>query len=76
MTYPTSYWVYEDRPTNRVRIHKAACKFCNDGRGLHGSRLPDNEWHGPFETLENATDKALETGRSDIGGCGSCLPDL
>ncbi len=70
------YWVYEDRPTSRTRIHKSTCRFCNDGKGLHGSRLPDNKWHGPFESEENAIGIALDTGHSDISGCGSCLPDL
>ena len=40
------YWVYEDDPTNRVRVHKAICSRCNDGQGLKGSRHLDNRWHG------------------------------
>ena len=27
------YWVYEDGPTNRVRVHESTCNRCNDGRG-------------------------------------------
>ena len=37
-----TYWVYEDGPTNRVRVHMATCNRCNDGQGVRGSRLPDN----------------------------------
>ena len=71
-----TYWVYEDDPTNCVRVHKATCSFCNDGKGIKGSRLPDNRWHGPFETVQKACDKALSTGRLNIKGCGSCMRHL
>ena len=71
-----SYWVYEDNPTNRARIHKAECVYCNDGQGIKGSRLADNRWHGPFETLEEAVRRAKRTGRRDAKGGGCCLPSL
>ena len=32
-----NYWVYEDDPTNRVRIHKAACSRCKEGKGIRGA---------------------------------------
>lgn len=70
------YWVYEDDPTNRVRIHKSECRNCNDGQGIKGSRLTDNRWHGPFETQEEAIRQALGTGRRDAKGGGCCLPGL
>ena len=44
-----NYWVNEDDPTNRVRIHKAACSRCKEGQGMKRARLPDNRWHGPFK---------------------------
>ena len=69
-----SYWVYEDAPTSRARIHKAACRLCNDGRGLHGSRLPDNRWIGPLESVEVALEVALDTERRDIAECKFCRP--
>lgn len=71
---PITYWVYEDIPTSRTRIHKAACRFCNDGRGLHGSRLPDNRWIGPLESGEVALEVALDTERRDIAECKICRP--
>ena len=70
------YWVYEDHPTNRVRIHKAACSRCKEGQGIKGSRLPDNRWHGPFGTEQEAIKVALETGRRDAKGCWFCLRGL
>ena len=71
-----TYWVYEDDPTSSVRVHRATCGFCNDGRGLRGSRRPDNRWHGPFETEREAVTVALGTGRADVMGCRSCLRGL
>ena len=68
-----TYWVYEDDQTDRARVHKATCSRCNDGRGLKGSRLPDNRWHGPFGTEREAIDRALSTDRSDAKGCRFCL---
>ena len=71
-----SYWVYEDDPTNRVRVHQAKCRWCNDGKGTKGSRLADSRWQGPFNTEREAVEKALYCGRRDAAGCGSCLPVL
>ena len=68
-----TYWVYEDGPTNRARVHRATCNCCNDGKGVKGSRLPDNRWHGPFGTEQEAIDRALSTGRLDARGCWFCL---
>ena len=53
-----SYWVYE-YPTNRVRIHRATCSLCNSGRGMKGSRLPDNRGGGPLGTAQEDIDAAL-----------------
>ena len=71
-----TYWVYEDDPTNRVRVHRATCGYCNDGQGVKGSRRSDNRWHGPFGTKQEAIELALSTGRPDAGGCGSCLREM
>ena len=68
-----TYRVYEDDLTNRARIHKAGCNRCNDGRGIKGERLPDNRWHGPYRSKQEAINRALETGRQDARGCWFCL---
>lgn len=70
------YWVYEDDPTNRVRIHEASCRYCNDGRGRKVTRLPDNRWHGPFQSLRDAVEEVKALNRDDMAGCGACLPGL
>ena len=71
-----TYWVYEDDPTNRARVHKATCSRCNEGQGMKGSRRPDNRWHGPFGTVREATGYARSTGRPDAKGCWFCLRDI
>ena len=71
-----TYWVYEDDPTRIVRVHRAACTYCNYGHGSKGSRLQNNRWHGPFGTQQEAIDRAVSTGRHDVRGCRFCLPGL
>ncbi|MCY3646451.1 MAG: hypothetical protein OXH07_05720 [Chloroflexi bacterium] len=71
-----NWWVYEDDATSWARVHRAICAHCNDGRGHYGTRRPDNRWHGPFPTREEAIEKALSTGKRDVKGCGTCLPEL
>ena len=69
------FWVYENDPTNRARVHRADCKFCNHGDGVHGRRNPDKaRWHGPFTTIKAACDKMRCLGKKDSGGCGYCKP--
>lgn len=47
-----TYYVYEDDPTSTAKIHRADCCYCNNGRGIKDTRLSDNRWHGPFNTLQ------------------------
>ena len=72
----THQWVCEDDPTNRVRVRKAICSRCNDGRGLKGSHHLDNRWRGPFETEREAIECALNTGHTDARGCWFCLREI
>ncbi|MDE2695318.1 MAG: hypothetical protein OXH97_02215 [Chloroflexota bacterium] len=57
-------------------VHRAFRPHCNDGRGRYGTRRPDNRWHGRFPTRREAIDRALITGKRDVKGCGTCLPEL
>ena len=70
------FWVYENYPTNRARVHRGDCKFCNHGEGKgRGIRNPNNgRWHGPFDTVEAACDKMCCLDKKDSGGCGFCKP--
>ena len=69
------FWVYENYPTDRARLHRGDCGFCNHGKGVSGSGDPKNlRWHGPFATLKAACDKMDELGKKDSGGCYYCNP--
>ena len=68
------YWVYENYPTNKARVHEDSCGFCNYGEGVRVASLDNGQWHGPFESGEEAFAKAEATGRSDVRGCKSCAP--
>lgn len=70
-----SYYVYEDDPTSHVRVHVGSCTHCNKGKGRVPARLPDNRWHGPFDTLVSAQKFARELKRKDTDACPTCLPD-
>ena len=72
---PGGYWVYEDRPTSRARVHEGACRYCNHGDGMgHGRIEAENEWYGPFWSREDAFRRAGATGQRDVRGCGVCRP--
>ena len=69
------YWVYEDRPTSRARVHEGACRYCNHGEGMGKGRIEaENEWYGPFGSREDAFRRAGATGQRDVRGCGVCRP--
>ena len=69
------FWVYENDPTNRARVHRGDCQYCNHGDGVHGRRNPNKaRWHGPFTTIKAACDKMRCLGKKDSGGCGYCKP--
>ena len=69
------YWVYEDRPTSRARVHEGTCRYCNHGDGMGRGRIEaENEWYGPFWSREDAFRRAEATGQRDVRGCGVCRP--
>ena len=68
------FWVYEDDPTNRARVHRGDCRFCNHGKGVRTERDLNNRWHGPFSTCGDAFAAMRRLGKRDTGGCGACCP--
>ena len=69
------FWVYENDPTNRARVHKGDCGYCNHGEGIHGQGDSENaRWHGPFATIEAACDEMDDLGKRDSGACYFCDP--
>ena len=72
---PGGYWVYEDRPTSRARVHEGTCRYCNHGDGMGKGRIEaENEWYGPYGSREDAFRRAGATGQRDVRGCGVCRP--
>lgn len=69
-----AFWVYEDDPTNRARVHRGNCRYCNHGKGTRTKRLSDNRWHGPYSTSADAFATARRLGKRNTGGCGVCRP--
>ena len=69
--HPTFY-VYENRPTNRATIHAAECRSANYGRGVHNvGNTRNGRWLGPYESRETAYEVARGTGRK-VKSCARC----
>jgi tartrate dehydrogenase/decarboxylase/D-malate dehydrogenase len=66
------WWVYENLPRRRARLHVAECSFCNNGQGLHDSTAPTGRWYGPFTNVDAAIEQGLDTRAVDFAGCGVC----
>lgn len=64
------YWVFEDYPTNRARVHRASCGNCNDGRGKFGIECsPNCRWIGPYCSVAKAYEVAKSLNRNDTALC-------
>jgi hypothetical protein len=77
-----SYYVYEylllenNRGVVRAVVHKADCRWCNDGQGHPqnaGKRAGLRRWHGPYKTIAQARNAARQIGGKALA-CGHCLP--
>jgi hypothetical protein len=71
----STFWIYEIPVHQFSKIHRASCRFCNHGRGLHdrGTQAVAGTWLGPFESLEDALAAAEATGRL-VETCAVCAP--
>jgi len=72
------YWVYVDKPTKRVLLHKSTCGACNDGEGMHGHRDPKlNWWTDSFASRDDAWNYAQSEARklrTQPAVCSLCHP--
>ena len=67
------YWVYENYPNDKAIVHRASCSYCNRGAGIHRiGKTRNGEWHGPFDDVQDARDRARSTYRSDVRDCTIC----
>lgn len=70
---PDEWWVYENWPTNKALVHRAACSFCNSGTGTgRGTPGKHGRFLGPFESRDVALKVAAETGRARVDECRFC----
>jgi len=70
-----TYYVYDDLPTNSAKLHVSSCSYCNNGKGFQPNVTGMNtKWHGPFNTLQEAEEIAVGTGRKYIDKCKVCNP--
>ncbi len=67
-----AFWVYINDVRKRGAIHRASCRHCNYGRGLHGGGARENGYWRSFETRELANAFAKSTGYPDVKPCKTC----
>jgi hypothetical protein len=69
-----SYFVYENNPTDKTRIHYSDCPYCSDGLGCHNTTdTSHGRWKGPFPSYADARQAALATRRT-VSDCRHCRP--
>lgn len=70
------YWVFDNKNHKYATVHRAACVFCDHGRGLHrrGTRSAAASWLGPFDAFAEAMAAAKATRRKTVGRCKVCVP--
>jgi len=68
------WWIYEDFPVSKVRVHRGACVFCKHGEGIHPDKVIglNMKWWGPYTTKDEAWAVAQNLGRKDIDFCPFC----
>lgn len=69
------FWIYENWTHKRVRIHRAECGYCNNGRGTQATHSGRNDkWHGPYSNRSKAISEAVLLKQPDTKRCGTCDP--
>lgn len=75
------YFVFCDRVLKHIRIHKAACGACKNGKGMHGGKIEagrgDTYVWIPAPTYKEAHTiaEALPSAKNggEVKDCGLCL---
>ncbi len=68
------YYIYENWTHDYVRIHKAGCTLCNNGKGRGGKLTVKNGiWIGSFKDQQEAKFVASELKRKTVSKCSRCL---
>jgi hypothetical protein len=70
-----SYYVYDNWTINKARVHRGSCSYCNEGRGIHANPSGrSSRWHGPYDSVPKADQKARSLKREITDHCRSCVP--
>ncbi|GAB4034520.1 hypothetical protein [Spirosoma gilvum] len=75
-----TYYFYAYYRNPKVTIHKAACRFCNQGKGMqtHKYGCSTGRWRGSFSSFELALGAAQEIGKGlgvEPTYCQRCLSE-
>ena len=65
----TKYWIYEDDPSDYIRIHAGSCRWVNNRKTEMDD--PRNRWYDPFDTLDDAIAFARARRRGECQGMRS-----
>ena len=67
MVSAMAYRVYENYPHNKAMVHNAACRFCNDGRGVRDlANSREVMRHGLSNGRHSAQIKDRNIGQADV----------
>jgi len=76
------YYIYENHPNQKDKIHEAKCRHCNDGKGIKNEKAEGYAfWHGPFSSYEVAHEKATDLCKPPnvrkliLSNCEICHPE-
>lgn len=68
------YYLYDNNRNRYATIHKASCRFCNYGKGMHSSNkiTKNGRWLGPFKDKVTAEMAVHKTKKKFIRLCYIC----
>jgi len=73
------FYIYKNKQTKKLRVHKGSCSYCNNGNGCRGSRIrtENGEWIGPYPAHEDARTKARKIANTEgWHDCRDCMHSL
>lgn len=76
-----TYFFYAYYRNPKVTIHKSACRFCNQGKGMQPNKCScsTGRWRGSFSSVELALEAAQEIGKRlgvEPTYCQRCMSEV
>lgn len=75
----SGYWIYEDMTVHTAVLHRADCRYCNNGAGMGRGRIErDSRWVGRsttegFASADQARSLASIQADSTLRNCRVCM---